>query len=355
MVSTRSKPLILVEDSHAVIVEQLPEAPKPLRFRFLRRLLSLLLGLIIVGFLISFIGLDQILSELRPNPVLLIAASVVINVMLAVFAARWAILVNGLTSERKASIFDCYFYSVSSLASGLLFAQSATVIVVRSAALNRLNHVSLKVSISSVIIDKIFDLSYIFFFIIPVLLFFLKAVSLAQACLIALLIFCGAAVLITSKYAVWMRLIKAVINLALSVTARTPFLKRFKRLPQDENSQPVDDWQILKRGAVLRAFWLTALGELMLVARSYLIARAIGLDISPLALFMGITLTQLSLIFAFTPGGLGIVEIGWYVALSEAHTIPSEIGAFLLAHRVFQSAAIVAIWLSLYVWRWIRA
>jgi uncharacterized protein (TIRG00374 family) len=340
----------------AVDVAPVPlERRKQPRFRLARRLLSLLAGLLIVSFLISLIGLDQITSEIHPDFALLVIAVVAISLMLAVFAVRWAFLVNSLNGERKVSVFDCYFYSVSSLASGLLFAQSATVIVVRSAALNRLNHVSLKASISSVIIDKIFDLSYIFFFIIPVLLFVLKAVSLAQACLIALLVFCGAAILITSKYAVWMRLIKAVIHLALSVTAGTPFLKRFKRLPQDENSQPVDDWQILKRGAVLRAFWLTALGELMLVARSYLIARAIGLDISPLALFMGITLTQLSLIFAFTPGGLGIVEIGWYVALSEAHTIPSEIGAFLLAHRVFQSAAIVAIWLSLYVWRWIRA
>jgi uncharacterized protein (TIRG00374 family) len=328
--------------------------PRRNRLKVARRVVSLLVGLLIVGFLISRIGVEEILRSIQPDVGLLLLGALAIDVMIGIFALRWSILANSLSTSGKISAFNCFFYSISSLAAGLLFAQSASLIVVRAGALNRFENMPLPRSLASVLIDKLFDLSYIVLFIVPTMLFLFKVVTIEQAFWIALALFAAVSLLIVFRYGLWSRSIQWLILTAVKIMRRLPLLKNLRLLDQLEKFENLQALELLQQSTISRAYWLTALGEIALVLRSCLIAQAVGLDVSPLAIFMGITLTQMSLLIALTPGGLGITEAAWYIALESAHVDSGAIGVFLIAHRVFQSATIAVTWFILYAARWGR-
>jgi uncharacterized protein (TIRG00374 family) len=331
-----------------------PTAPRRNLLKQARRVISLLVGLLIVAFLVSRIGVEEILHSIQPDIGLLLLGALAIDVMIGIFSTRWSILANSLANTKSISAFNCFFYSISSLAAGLLFAQSASLIVVRAGALNRFENMPLPRSLASVLIDKLFDLSYIVLFIVPTLLFLFKVVTMEQAFWIALALFALVSLLIVYRYSLWSRAIQWMILTAAKIMRRLPFLKNLRLLNQLEKFENLEALELLQQSTIGRAYWLTALGEIALVLRSWLIAEAVGLDVSPLAIFMGITLTQMSLLVALTPGGLGITEAAWYIALDSAHVDSGAIGVFLIAHRVFQSATIAVTWFILYVARWVR-
>lgn len=316
--------------------------------------MSLVLGLAIVAFLVSRIGLDEIAGSWQPYIPLLLLAALAIDITIFIFALRWSTLVNSLAGEQKVSALDCFFYSISSLAAGLLFAQTASLLVVRSASLNRLKGIPLSKSIASVLIDKLFDLSYILLFIVPTLMFLFELVSLEQAVVLALVVFAGVSVLVVTRQSLSVRAIQIVVITALELIPLVPFVKNLRIAEQLDKFQNRAELELLQPTTTGRAYWLTAVGEVMLILRSWLIAQALGLDVSPLAIFMGITLSQMSLFVAITPGGLGITEATWYLALAGSHVEPGAIGVFLIAHRVFQSITIALTWFVLYVARWLK-
>jgi uncharacterized protein (TIRG00374 family) len=86
---------------------------------------------------------------------------------------------------------------------------------------------------------------------------------------------------------------------------------------------------------MLGAFGWTVLKFLSLVLRAFLIAQALGLDISFDAFFLATPLAQASLLLAFTPGGLGFNELGWFGALALLGIETNNILAFLVGHRLF--------------------
>ena len=71
-------------------------------------------------------------------------------------------------------------------------------------------------------------------------------------------------------------------------------------------------------------------------AMFWTIARALGLPIELWTLVLVGSAVQLSLVIAFTPGGLGIMDLG-FVGLLALGGVPSEtVAAFIIGQRAFQ-------------------
>jgi uncharacterized protein (TIRG00374 family) len=308
-----------------------------------------LLGLAIFVALIYFAGWESLGKVARPNLAWLAGGMLGIAFMLYLVSQRWGGLADSLAGRPAATAFEYYFYGVSSMALGTFLPQTASVVVVRSAALNRIGKLSLRKSVTSVLLDKLFDAFIMLVFATPALLLVFEVVSLRWAFLLALIIFVLVSALIVGRYQLWLRLMQGLVSFAVRVVRRVPFLKRIGQLQAIERLENLEEWDVLQRKTILRAYWLTAGAQVALAARSWMIARAVGLDISPIAIFMGIALVQASLLIAMTPGALGVAEAAWYIALAGSGVPPDMIAAFLVAHRVYQSIAIALTWLGVYL------
>jgi uncharacterized membrane protein YbhN (UPF0104 family) len=83
----------------------------------------------------------------------------------------------------------------------------------------------------------------------------------------------------------------------------------------------------------VQAYALTVLLNLLLGLQYYWIAAAIRLP-QPAVLFLAaFPLTQLSLIVAIAPGGLGIFDLSWYGLLLLAGVTDSAATTFVIAQR----------------------
>jgi uncharacterized membrane protein YbhN (UPF0104 family) len=94
---------------------------------------------------------------------------------------------------------------------------------------------------------------------------------------------------------------------------------------------------------------ITLLRHVFILARLYSLVAALGITIPVSVLLAGIPVAQLSLLLAFTPGALGILEGGWYVVLVIGGVAAADIAAFLLGQRVYSLAATSLIFLLSYL------
>ncbi len=129
-----------------------------------------------------------------------------------------------------------------------------------------------------------------------------------------------------------------------------PFLKKSNQLNNIGALHNIKELDVLQRRVVLRAYFLTALGQLLLAIRSWLAAMAVGLNIiTPLETFVAIGLVQASILVSFTPGALGFADAAWFIALESAGVPKEIIAVFLVAHRIIENLAILLCWLPLYL------
>jgi uncharacterized membrane protein YbhN (UPF0104 family) len=102
----------------------------------------------------------------------------------------------------------------------------------------------------------------------------------------------------------------------------------------------------------VQAFLMTVLMYSLLGVRLVFIAQALRLEIPWYLLVMGVSVTQLALVFSVTPGSLGFLEGGWWAVLSLAGLTLDQFYAFVIGRRAFV-LAFTAIG-TLLAFAWIR-
>lgn len=89
------------------------------------------------------------------------------------------------------------------------------------------------------------------------------------------------------------------------------------------------------RWAALRALGLTVMLNSTLAICFYCISRAVGLTYPWPVFVAGFPVTQLSLIVAVTPGGLGLFDAGWFGVLLLGGIPSQEALTFVIAQRAY--------------------
>jgi uncharacterized protein (TIRG00374 family) len=307
----------------------------PRRFR---HVITLLLGLVVFAGVIALSGDDSLRKLGHVRPLWLIAAGGGIGLMLWLFSWRWRVIAEALAGRALGSPAAFFFYSVTASATSLFMPQTANLLVVRTAMLNRFTGLPLTPAGASVLLDKLFDLLPVAILTPPALALIVFDLPLDTMLIIILIEIAAAALLIRRYHALYPKAITIILHATADVARRVPFLKRLKALNRLETVEEADQ---LQGRAIQAAALLTLTGTLAMLLRSWLIAQTVGLGISPPQLVAGLALAQASLIVAITPGALGTLELGWYVGLSAAGVPDERIAPFLIAHRVWQSAFVM--------------
>ena len=235
-------------------------------------------------------------------------------------------------SVATATTFLSY-YLMSRLAAHYV-SLTGSDLVIRPLMLKSADKLPLGRGIGSVVLDKAFDLLFVITLLIPAAFIMLQLAS--PSGLVAITII---ALLVPWIVAFDNRLLPAVLRTGLRwarrVGSRIPLIGH--RIPHQDQTEEVR-FELLSRRTLTLILALTMLKYGALVLRLFFLVQALDLPISVTTIWAGIPIAQLSLLLAFTPGALGVLEGGWYAVLSVMSVNPDAISAFLIGQRLYWMA-----------------
>jgi uncharacterized membrane protein YbhN (UPF0104 family) len=290
--------------------------------RWLRLVLQLL-SLALFG-LIFWLGGPEAWRQVLSGDLRGILPAFLLSGMAGMLAAtRLRIIAGSVAGREMPSWCRFYYLNMTARALGLVVPRGLSTLGGKSVALKALG-VPLKRSVWLVLMDNVFDVGLLSVLVIPSLLFLRGLISLGG--FIALSLGLVAAL----GGGLWWAIATGRLIALLRWLGRIPWLASVLRIGPEI---PAD---LLPPSPVsLKALGLSVLVNGVIALRFYYIARAVGLGY-PCALFVAaLPVTQLSLLLAVTPGGLGLFEAGWYGVLLLGGVISQDALSFVIAQRAY--------------------
>jgi uncharacterized protein (TIRG00374 family) len=305
-----------------------------LRGRTLRWTLSVL-GILVFAAIVYYGGVEALTVVARANVLYLLCAflfSVIADVMTSL---RWGAIVNALEDRVVQSRLSYLYYVMLAKMSSMVVSQYVGDYGARPLALKASGGTALGKGFYSVLLDRLFDLVLSLLFVGPAVLCFLKLISPYSVVPLSIVV---AAVYWTVSARNY-HLLTACLGGVVSVIER---MKVWRPLRTSLTAKLVEMLLAAKQGledigprGILRANLLTFGRYVAMALRAYIISVALNLAIPFWVVFVGLGLVRFTLVFAFAPGRLGAMEVGWYGLLALAGLESSIVIPFVIGLRVY--------------------
>jgi uncharacterized protein (TIRG00374 family) len=294
-----------------------------------------LAGLLVFG-LILYLGGVQAWQQILDGDWRYVLAALATTIAWNLVAAyRWSLIANEVVGTRICAFRYFYTYQMIGMLIGQVVPVTVGMLGGRPAALSLSQEVSLKRSALSVFLDKLFDLVLALLLVIPVALHLVGWIQRPLAFgLMAALVVVGILVL-AWYYERAIQLVGKMGSRLAQPLTRVPVIGRrlVSRLPQQLDRLSSETF--LRNRLAVRCFFLTLVLYGLLSARLYFIGQALRLDIPWYLLAMGVSVTQLAVVFSVTPGSLGFLEGGWAAVLSVSGLSLEQFATFVLGRRAY--------------------
>lgn len=293
-------------------------------------------GLLAFGFILYLGGTEAWRQILHGDSRYVLAAAGVTLLWNFVAAWRWAIIANHLVGSPEPTPFRYYFtFHMLGMFIGQVVPITAGMLGGRPVALSLSRGVSLKRAGLSVFVDKLFDLLLALLLATPIALFLVKWIDLTLALSLMGAVALGALIGFWFQFERGIVLVGKVGEQLSRPLARLPILgpRLVRRIP--DQFHRLTTTTLLPNRLAARTYLLTLVMYSLLWARLYLISLALGLSIPGHLLAMGITVTQLALIFSVTPGSLGFLEGGWAAVLGLGGVTVDQFSIFVIGRRAY--------------------
>jgi uncharacterized protein (TIRG00374 family) len=248
---------------------------------------------------------------------------------------RWRIILHHLVGPSVPSLPDLLHYVLTGAAVGVFVPRDMGEMSVRIASMKLDHEVALSKTAFSVFLDRFFDVLILIPFTVAALPFLsgriLNHKTLLGLDVILLLLFVGV-LSYRHSYDVLLAMIHGIYVPIHSLLGQISLLRRI-RLPQPQAIGLLSE--VLSPRVMVGAFFCTLIKFLALALKASLLVSAMHLNISFFSIFLSMPLAHASYMLAFTPGGLGIGEVGWYGALILFGANSAEVAPFLLGQRMF--------------------
>jgi uncharacterized protein (TIRG00374 family) len=294
-----------------------------------------LAGILVFGLILYLGGVQawqQILEGDWRYVLAALAATIAWNL---VAAYRWSLIANEVAGRRICPYPYFYTYQMIGMLIGQVVPVTVGMLGGRPAALSLSQEVSLKRSALSVFLDKLFDLVLALLLVVPVALHLVGWIERPVAFgLMGGLVVAGILVLAWYYERALQFVGKAGSHIAQLLT-RVPVIGRrlVRRLPQ--HLDRLSHETFLRNRLAVRCFLLTLVLYGLLSIRLYFIGQALRLDIPWYLLAMGVSVTQLAVVFSVTPGSLGFLEGGWAAVLSVSGLTVEQFATFVIGRRAY--------------------
>ena len=252
-----------------------------------------------------------------------------------VAAFRWSLIANRIAGAKICSYRYFFTYQMIGMLTGQVVPITIGMLGARPVALSLSQQVPLSRSALSVFLDKLFDLVLALLLVIPVALFLVGWIERPLAFGIMGGVVVAGALLIGWQYEQAIRFFGQLGTRFSKPLARVPVIGRrlVRRLPGQLDRLSSETF--VENRVALQAFLLTLVMYGLLSARLFFITQALRLDIPWYLLAMGISVTQLALVFSVTPGSLGFLEGGWAAVLGMAGLTLDQFTTFVIGRRTF--------------------
>lgn len=279
-------------------------------------------------------GTDQIDAIFDADPVWVAVSFAVGTFVTALSALRWGMITNILAEGPLLSWRQYWAALLTSRVLGLFVPRNASDLGVRFVALTGVGRSTPEVAVASVSLDQMFDITLLAAWLIPSLLL-LSGVGGGWT-LWLVPVAAGLAVLAMMKLDVALRWAAAgLARLTERLGQRSRRLARFFGRRSSGFLRLADVAHFESRQTLALAS-MTLLRFALTATMFWAIASAIDLHIDLWTFALVGPAVQLSLVIAFTPGGLGIMDLGLVGLLALAGTPSEEVAAFVVGQRAFQ-------------------
>ena len=310
-------------------------------------------GILAFGLILYLGGIEAWQQIVHGDWRYVLAAFAVTLLWNLVAAYRWSLIANEVIEFEEPCPFRYYFtYQMLGMLIGQVVPVTVGMLGGRPVALSLSRGVSLKRAALSVFLDKLFDLILAVLFVTPVALYLVGWISRPLALGAMGTVALAGLLLILWQYERALKFVGQMGSRLSQPLTRIPVVGRrlVRRLPQQ--LERLSTRTFLSNGLAARSFLLTLLMYSLLSARLFFISQALRLDIPWYILAMGVSVTQLALIFAVTPGSLGFLEGGWAAVLGLAGLSLEQFTTFVIGRRAY--VLIFTLINTLLAFAWIR-
>jgi uncharacterized membrane protein YbhN (UPF0104 family) len=296
-----------------------------------RRLVWLAVGVALFLGLVWYGGTSDLSRVLEADPIWLVGAFVCTILITAFWARRWGLLTNRLSGLSTVSGWWYYHCLILSRTVSLFVPESVGRFGAGTLSLRFSQGVPVTIGLYSLVLDRLFDLLTAMTLVLPAILFvsgiWPEIFSYALCILILGLLW---VILEVKHRTITIFLLRSYAWL-IAVGSNIPVIgSRFQSLEIcGEELTPLPTAQDARK------IYFNSLGKLLFVVlRWYALAMAFHLPVSFAWMFFGSSIVQISRIFSFTPGSLGVLEAGWYAVLGLGGIDGPLIITFLIGQRV---------------------
>ena len=292
-----------------------------------------LAGILAFGLILWLGGVEAWQQIVQGDWRYVLAALGVTLLWYVVAAFRWSLIANRVVGAKICDYRYFFTYQMIGMLTGQVVPITIGMLGARPVALSLSQQVRLGRSALSVFLDKLFDLVLALTLVVPVALFLVGWIERPLAFGIMGCMVVVGALLIGWQYEQAIRFFGQLGTRFAKPVARIPVIGRrlVRRLPKQLDRLSSETY--VENRVALQAFLLTLVMYGLLSARLFFIAQALRLDIPWYLLAMGISVTQLALVFSVTPGSLGFLEGGWAAVLGLAGLTLDQFTTFVIGRR----------------------
>jgi len=293
---------------------------------FLKHVVLLAIGLLLFGLLCYLGGADIWFQFGQWRLLPLVGAMLATFGITGATVARWRTISNMLNGSQTTLWVDYFHFLIVGRTLGFILPKDVADVGSRTLWLSKLHGLPISQAAASVIMDRFFDVFVSCLLLLAALPFWLGwimapysiALMFTLAIILGLLLFFGYSFVVTGL--TWLK-------------GRQLLLVRFISWPR-KDWLDLPSMGNLDRAVLLRIYLCSLFKFVCTSARLFLFSLALGLPISATLILLGTPIGQFDYMCAFTPGGLGLFEAGWFAILRLGGVGMQDATTFVVGQRI---------------------
>lgn len=271
----------------------------------------------------------------------LILAFIFIYLAITLEAGRWGWIINILTGKKILPYRKYFFYYSLSAMFGIIGIQEVSVLTTQLGTLS-LEKIPPSKIINAYLVNKIINTINLISICWISILYFLNFITLQTSIVFVIITFFCTYFIISIKKINFTALVFYFNKLIIKMAKLIPALK--KKQFSESSEKIIISSKILKK-----LYLISILKFSFLTIATFFVFKSLKLNIDISQVFLALPISQLSIVFSFTPGALGIMETGWFIILKTLAFSAVNINTFLIGYRVITYPMIILVALINYL------
>ncbi len=300
-----------------------------MKFRKIKKITPLFIGLGIL-LIILYLNREFSLEKITQLNYYYLGLAIFIFYLHDIIATlRWDRIIFSLEKKNKIPLRRLLFYFSFGSLTGAFGIQTLSNLGARTISLLA-EKISFSKIINSFLIEKTVALINFISLAWISLLYFFKLIPSSIAFLLAIIIILSIYFLFGIKKINYNQIILSINKFFLKIAILFPRLKKRTNWPSNAKKEQIN----INANQIKKIYLLSIFKLLIYSLFIFIILKSLAIEIDFKSVFFSLPIIELSLIFSFTPGALGILDGGWFILLKIIGLSAGNIAIFIISFRI---------------------